>query len=366
MGDKPNDVNTASEASTEANTDVNNTDVASSAASTQQSSANETKQTLENVISDVFKASQSSGEQQDKASDVQQSNSTEKENKDSVKEEAAESEDKGEKDQTEQKQEDVDKGPVPYERFAEVNKKAKELTQQFEESKPLLEAHRSVIDHCQRNNISEEQFQNWMTIAALAGTDPEKALQHLEPLVTQLKSLTGDVLPKDLQEMVDNNEIPLEVAKRLAKAESQSKFGQQRTQLTEQQLIQQKQQAFVEQMTGSFSSWQKSKMDSDPDFVPKGKPTDADGKFELFLNKFALDAKAANVQSAQELIAVAEKAYNAINSSLQKFMPKSTRTKVLLSTRSSSSTRTAPKNVDDAISAAAAKHGISFTVPTGA
>lgn len=329
---------------------------------TTQTPPTETK-TVEDVIQDVFKQSQSSSEQEGEKSAVLKSNSTEKKEEDESEDKEKSNLSEKEETKSEEKQTEEDKGPVPYDRFAEVNKAKVELESKFKEVEPLAKAQQSVIDYCANNGISEQQYGFWMEVAALASRDPGQALAKLSPMIEQFKSSTGEILPKDLQEMVDNNEIPLALAKRLAKAENNGKFVQQRSQMTEQQLVQQKQQAYVQELQTSMQSWIGSKKNSDPDFTPKSKESDPDGKFEFFTNKLALDAQKKGVKSVQELIAMSEMVYAQVDASVKRFAPKPNGIKVLSSTKSSSSSKPEPKTVDDVIAARAAKHGIQFEVP---
>ena len=352
---------------------------AESAAATGAGEAKETK-SLEDVIRDTFKAS-SSGDKAKSGSGVQELNKTQNEEgkeSEGTKVESTQSQEgdgktkegeQGEKQGEEGKKEGEEgKNPVPYERFEEVNTKKEELEQRFEQLKPLLEAQQSVINHCVENNISEQQFYYWMDIAGLANSNPIQALEKLQPILEQLQGLSGDSLPKDLQEMVDNNEIPLALAKRLAKAEAMTKFGEGRSKVIEQkskeQLMQEKQKQFFTELTNSMEQWKQRKATSDPDFMPKQGKEAPDGKFEFFLDKFELEVSRSKPKSAQELVALADKVYASLGTAFEKLFPKKAATRHVHSNRSTTTGNGAPKSLDDAISQAAAKHGIAFSAPS--
>ena len=248
---------------------------------------------------------------------------------------------------------------MPYERFSEVNTKFKTLEKELTDVKPLVEAQRSIIDHCVRSNVRPEQFQYWLNIAALANTDPEEAMKQLQPMLEEFQGITGDKLPQDLQQMVNNQEISLPVAKRLAVAEGRMRAGQKRTQLTEQQLLQNRQQMYVRELTSAFDTWLSNRRVNDPDFKPKAKPSDPDGKFELFMNKFSVDAKQSDVKSGQDLVNVAESAYTAVEASVKQFIPRPNGAKVLSSTRSATTTPAVPKTIEEVVAQRATALGIS-------
>mgnify|MGYP001599708106 CR=1 FL=1 len=316
--------------------------------STAQTSKLDLEKGLQDVVKDVLKKSDAQSDQ-DKQPD---------------KEADAEEPDKQTEEQDDQKSDDQKeqeaKGPVPYERFSEVNKAKVEFEQQLEQSKPLVEAQRSIIDHCEQHNISPDEFSYWLNVAALAQVDPAKALETLQPKLQALQSYTGDVLPADLKEAVDAGEISLAMAKRVAAAESKMKFGEQRSALTQQQMAAQQQQQFVQTMNSALGNWMNTKRSSDPDFAPK-QGEEPDGKQEMFIAKFAMEAKSANIKSVQDLINVAEKVYASVDASLKRYAPRSNGQRVIKSSQSIVQGRLAPKTLEEVVASRAAAHGITFT-----
>ncbi len=362
----PEESDVSAESSTAAGEDVK-----SQVDSSTTTKAEDTKptQTVEDVIQKVFK-SHSSSEKGESESGVKKSNATE--NEEEKKGEAEESEvtdseaskDKsGEKEEGETEKKEVDKSPIPYERFAEVNSKKVELETRLEQLKPVTDAYESLTAHCTKAGIDEQQFNYWMEVAAQCNLNPSKAMEILQPVLQKLQGFTGDALPKDLAEMVENNEIPLAFAKRLAAAEANREFGQKMQQRTEQQKVQEKQQQYVAELTNSMNSWLGSRKTTDADFTPKSDQNAPDGKFEFFLHKFRAEAESANLKSAQELIALADRVYKGVSTSFEKFAPRKTQTKVLPSSRSVTNGSGAPKSFEDVIEQRAAAHGLHFQAP---
>lgn len=358
------DANTETASSTGSTAASANAEVVKSGVeSTSIQAATETaaQPTLESVLQDKFKelSSQDKPEaEKEEESLVRLSNETEK------KEDVAKSTEEKEASKTEEAKEETqdkeeDKGPIPYDRFQEVNTAKVKLQEQLESQKEIVQAQQQIVDYCQRNQISPEEFQNWMEVAALAKTNPEVALQKLSPLVEGLKSYTGDALSKELQDDVDAGIIPLEYAKRLAKAENQRKFGEKQQQMTQQQMLQQQQGQYVAEMQRTLSSWMDGKKGSDPDFAPKAKPEMPHGKFEHFLNEFAVQVKNAKVEKVSDLVFVAEKAYATIDASFKSFAPKRNGTTHVTSTKSSTTKTSKPGTVEEAIAARAAMHGLN-------
>lgn len=366
---------------TETNLDEN-TETASSAvdqngsengAKNEDGSEKSATPTLDDVIADAIKrntASQAEKKDQvegEKDSAVLKKNSTEQENAE-----------KGETEKTVEKNEDgTDKvkedekpnEPVPYDRFAEVNTQKAELADWKQTNEPFVNAHRELIDHCQANNIAPEDYKYWMHVAAKFNTDPAGALKMLEPRLKHLQEFNGDVLPPDLQKEVDDGVMPLARAKQIARLESQTKFGQESQQrLAEQHRAAQLHkdtQEYTRQILSGVQSWCANKAKTDVEFTPKEKATDPDGKFEFAMEKLSnLVQKAGNkVKGLEDVVKLADEAYNSVQASFGKFTKKPTVNGGKLSSTRSNGTSVGPINsVDDAIARRAAKHG--FTLPT--
>ncbi len=254
-----------------------------------------------------------------------------------------------------------DKGPIPYERFAEVNQQKVEFEQRIQQIEPLAQAQQSVVDHCQRNNIAPEEFAYWMNVAALSKSDPIKALELLKPSLAQWQLAVGEVLPPDLQKAVDSGELSQQYAKELASVRGKQQITQQQIQQAQQQAQQAQLATQQREFVNSITTWENSKKVSDPEFVPakKGSP---DGKYEMFVHRFTSDCRNANVRTSADLLAIAEQSYAAVNSSLSRFIPRPLNGKpALRSSQSTNAPLAPPKTVEEAVSRAAAKHGIAFT-----
>ena len=81
----------------------------------------------------------------------------------------------------------------------------------------------------------------------------------------------------------------------------------------------------------------------------------------MFIAKFAMEAKSANIKSVQDLISVAEKVYASVDASLKRFAPRSNGQRVIKSSQSNVQGRPAPKSLEEVVANRAAAHGITFT-----
>lgn len=237
----------------------------------------------------------------------------------------------------------VEGKPVPYERFTEVNTQLKSTRQELELARPAVENYRQIDTFCRANNITPEQFQKVLQVQALLNTNPEAALKELQPIVDSLKGFTGDVLPSELQAAVDSGDITLKYAKEVAASRAQMQFGQKKFQ-HDQQSLQRQQQALVQQqLSDAVTSWETNMRATDPDYKPKTKATEPDGKWEKVKREFLgmLHETDANgqfvrpVKSPQEFTSLLQEAYASVDSYTKRISAPRTIKKPLRSSSSS-------------------------------
>lgn len=260
------------------------------------------------------------------------------------KEPEEESENSEEQVETKEESEIEDKGPIPYERFAEVNKAKVEAEQLIESQKEAVSAYNKIEEFCTAHGIAPEDFSYWLNVAALTKNDPAKAMEMLNPKVQELQSFKGEILSPELQSAVENGEISLEWAKKLAAQE---------------QVEQQRQQKFMQEVQTSFDSWAHSVQKSDPDFKPKSSPDAPDGKFELVLHKIGAEWQKAGIKTPQDLTAFAEKCYNAIKGTVSAFSGQKKSSTIVRSNQSTSAAQGEPKTMEEAISRGFSKAGVA-------
>jgi hypothetical protein len=306
---------------------------------------------LEKVIRDTFNKSESSTDKDETTTPETPAPEAK------VEEEVTTTDETQDKDKTETPKPD-DKGPVPYERFAEVNKAKVTYETQIAQMQPMVQGYESIVNHCQDNDINPQEFQYWMEIAALAKRNPQEALKQLEPQLTHMKSFVGEVLPKDLQSAVDAGEMTLEWAKKLAAAQAQQTFNAQRGQQLQQQATERQQRAFQQTLVTGLDAWAKNKAATNPDFVPKEDSKAPDGLYEFFIHKLNVMARTAKISSVEDLVITAEEALKSVESSIGRYKSP-IKAPVNIRNRTVAQTKPTPiKSLDDAIAAAAAKHGV--------
>lgn len=341
----------------------------SSTAKTEETT--QAKESLADVIEKAAGVSESQAELKKPESPVQELHETEEEKQArEVKEEAERA--SGQKGE-EKKDEDSKLPFHDHPRWKEVLGQRNEYEQQVQRLKPLAEQQQSIVDYCTKSGVSGEEFQQALEIAALLKSDPQGALEKLTPIVTGLKVLGGESLPKDLEE--EFVQIQTELADGTISEATAKRYEQrlrETAKLRAQQLFKgeqgkQAEQRQREQMvlnaTTAVNEWQEAKMKSDPDYRPKAKDTDPLGKFELvdrefnYLTNAALQ-KGQNILNPKLVTQIAEQAYANIQATTNQWRPQPKERKGLPTTNSSGiDPKGEPKTLHEAVERALVRNG---------
>lgn len=220
---------------------------------------------------------------------------------------------------------------VPYQRFKEVNEKATAL----EEPATRM---RQVEAYCSARGLDGADFQAGLDIMAAIKNDPKKAREMLLPIMEQLSIQTGDGLPKDLRQGVEDGVITPEHAKELAQLRLRSQNLERQGKFSQEQQAARHHASLVQ----GLESWDVSKRKMDLTFKPKtnGEP---DGLYEQFEAKLAYLLRTNQVNTVQDAVRLAEQAYESVTAYTKRLLPQAQPKKVL---RSSGSSTTAKETID--------------------
>lgn len=369
------DVNNGGGASSDTTKDVNKEDSSTSGATEGSKDKTDVKPlvTLADVAKGVLDKAVAKEKQEDSSSksnedgSILSSNQTDKEGDEEASLETDEGKKEGEvekKEEGDEKSEDKvsgdedDKSPVPYQRFQEVVKERQTYEQKLKEVEPLVEAHKSVVEFCQTNQITESQFREGMEFLRMVNVDPIAARAALEPIWNQLNGLSGEVLPADLAQEVEDGVISEARAKEIAKYRGQMQVNEAKGKLAEQNGQKQQQIAFQRDLNTALTSWTSHKQTIDPGFKPKSAENAVDGKFEFVADRFYKLMSSNPPKTAADAVKLVEQAYNDVSKTFTSFgsKQKPTNDKVISSTKASTNSKTEPKTVQEAVKAALAKH----------
>ena len=333
--------------SSAASTDVNQSEQSSTAQGSESSAQPDVKtepgptlaSVTDKIIADALAKNATKKESStEKKEDADESGSTEDQDENEEKaEEKVDAEAPQEEGEEKKIEADDEKGPIPYERFKEVNDKVSEYEAKVKEYEPLAQAHQSIVNFCQENNISNEDFQQMLEIGRLIQVDPAAARKAIEPIWTALNGLTGETLPADLAQEVEDGTLTQARAKEIAKLRGTHQFSNLQSQNTQKRLQQDQQRQFVNSVQSAVKTWSDTKVLADPDFKPKPGPNAPDGKYEVYVDKFSVLLANNPPKTVADAIKHAEAAYSAVNKMFTSLRPAKQVSKNLSSTKSTSS-----------------------------
>jgi hypothetical protein len=314
------------------------------------------EQSLQDAVKDALKdrSTKDSSSEEDKKDEEELDSNSESNEESKDKESKDEKvDDKKEDVVDETKEKEPEKGPIPYERFHEEVQQRQQKEQLLEKVRPMVENYQAINTFCQQNAISPDRFQAMLKFEALRTVDPVAALREIEPIYNELKGHTGDRLPVDLQTDVDAGDITLERAKELSRLRAQSQLGEKRVLSSQQAMAKQQNDLLQRQLVDSFQSWEQAKRGTDPDYKPKVKESEPDGKWELAKHLFtgylnATDGEGTHlhkINSPADMIALQERAYSEASRFMKVQRPPTTRR---LSSSGSSSVNGKTKSIEDA------------------
>jgi len=226
------------------------------------------------------------------------------------------------------------KKPVPYERFKDVIAKKNDAVKQLETSKPLIERATQIQQFMQKSQLIDTDLNTALEVVALIKSNPQEGVKKLEELKQQLLLQTGDRLPDDLQNELNEGLITEQAAKREAKLRAQLEQGkQQEITQAEQKTVQ-----LRNSLTSEVNNWTQQTQAKDPDFKPKAAPADPDGKYEFVFSRFLQLWQTVPVKTIAEAVGLADRAYNEVNGFVTRVQPEPRQMKRPVSIQRSSRT----------------------------
>lgn len=237
----------------------------------------------------------------------------------------------GKTEESEDSEGEADDEPTEEELKAwkpKTKQRFEQLQSKYREEKSLREAAEvkagqfdQFTNFLDTNRITQEEANELFDIGALMKNDPAKALQLLEPHYRNLLAMTGNVLPPELQQQVQQGYITEQHARELsqlkASKNTQGVIEQERVQ--HQQMQEQvRQQELHNQVTNTMSTWEKNWASTDPDYnVKKTKVLD---RVELELTRAARNNTLP--KTVEEAVRLAEKAKSDVEAEFRQYRPK--------------------------------------------
>lgn len=191
-----------------------------------------------------------------------------------------------------------DRGPVPYDRFQKV-------VSQKNEFKKDSEQYQKITSYLSTNNINAEEASTGLQIMAMMKNDPIKALEALTPYMESLRQVTGDVMPDDIRNRVDDGYMDEDAGKELARARAEANQLRQANDRVVEQQSQQQSQQHLTHLAQTVTAWETKTRQSDPDFELK--QDEIDDRVRVLV------AERGRPQTDEAAIALANEAYQQVN-----------------------------------------------------
>jgi len=237
-------------------------------------------------------------------------------------------------------------------RFQELIKESREL-KTIKEQLPVIqrdaEEYRGIERYMEANGLTAPEVARGYEIMAAIKNDPVKARELLAEVWQNLSTFTGDVLPQDLQQEVEEGKLTAERAKEIAALRHQSRFQEGRSQQSQQQLQQQEEQQRLQQSNNMLNStavsWEGQKRQTDPDYAEK-----ADLVIDRVMAVVAQQGKPQTPEAAKKIL---DDAYAFINERFKRFAPRRAPVAPASSAASAPAATAEPKTLLEAVTAAA-------------
>lgn len=198
-------------------------------------------------------------------------------------------------------------------RFQRVIKERQRWKHTAQANEGDAKLYRNVQSFLSQQGISAEEAADALTLAALVKSNPVEAWKRLQPVAQQLAISAGLVLPADLKQRVDKQEITREVALEISKAratatavETSRSFEQQQRERTQQTELQ-------NSLYARANEWEAHRRARDPNF---------DAKLPRLREKIAyLHATEGKPNTPEGVTEQLKRAYQAVNAEIPAAMP---------------------------------------------
>ena len=149
----------------------------------------------------------------------------------------------------------------------------KTLTARLEETQVDADNYRQFTGFLEQNRMSQDEANDLFNIGALMKNDPVRALEAITPHYQKLLHMTGNVMPDDLKQQVDQGFITQSHAQELSRLRA---TGQTNHLISQEQQQHQQRQNQIKQQTdhingiqNTITDWERKWSSSDPDYAQK-------------------------------------------------------------------------------------------------
>lgn len=203
-----------------------------------------------------------------------------------------------------------------------TRRRIEQLLGRIEEYRPAYEQMQHLNRFMAEARLTPQDVNNGFAVMRLVKNDPVKALEVLEPMVVQLRKMTGFEMPDDLKKRVEGGYISEQEALELSRLRAGAVLSEEarRRQAAEEEARRASEavRARAAEVGRAVSDWERRWSKSDPDYSLKK---------QRVLEKVQLAAmqrvqQGRPLQSAEEALALAEKCREEVEQEIAQFRPR--------------------------------------------
>ncbi len=236
--------------------------------------------------------------------------------------------------------------PAPVKKkIRKLQKEALKYKHEIENLKPSAEIGQQLQNYASSNNLSSEDVVFALDLAAMvARNDYEGFYKVISPLIRHAQEVTGVVLPQDLEQMVEQQQMTPQAAQEFARTRfERAQYENQTRQL---QQVQQTQQVsrVKDDVQRSVSAFEQRLAAQDPDYKAKADAVRRAAQAMLF-------ERGGRINNQQEALQIVQAAYNEVNAKFRRIQQpvRATAPTPGSSNPQTPPARSAPKNLMEAV-----------------
>lgn len=236
---------------------------------------------------------------------------------------------------------------IPFHNHPRWKEVMREKAQLAEKAKHYEE----ISDYMRANGLTNDELAQGFEVMALMKNDPFKAKEVLNSHMSKLAQFTGDILPADIQEKLDNGFIEPDAARELASYRARSELSAKATEEYKAKIAQEAEAQTKQNMYQAVVDWESRVTMKDSEYR---------NKQALVTDRVkSIMQSTGNPKSPEEAVKYVEQAYNEVNQRLGSLAGRSTPSRMPTSYNSSSSGNVAPqpRTLKEAVSWAALRGG---------
>ena len=180
----------------------------------------------------------------------------------------------------------------------------KEVIAEKNEYKKGHEQYVKIQNSLRDMKLSAEETAQGLSIMGLMKSNPQAALEALQPIISSLQQVTGQIIPDDIQQKIEDGYMDEDVGKELARtrADVQLQRNANQQMLNEQEQMNAQDQINI--IAQSVTNWEENVRQTDPDFELKQDEVDD--------RVSALVRERGRPNNSEDAVALAQEAYETV------------------------------------------------------